>query len=154
MGVDEPSNHEKRDTMTTFFARRLQHLFETRRKPDGSLYTQEDVLAGTNGALTRGTIWKLRNGRTKNPSYDSIKALSDFFDVSPAYFFEEKKETGESNAEGELRLEQVALRAAGIDESVKNALMNMVDFIQNYEAGKPNEHENISEVKPDQPDAG
>jgi transcriptional regulator with XRE-family HTH domain len=140
--------------MTTLFAQRLQKLFETKRKPDGSAYTQDDVLQGTNGAITRVALWKLRAGRTKNPSYESIKALADFFHVSPAYFFGEPGDDEtvlEFSSSGEqpdnpssksrivdIKVEQIALRAAKLDDSARDALLHMIDFIENLELERKN----------------
>jgi transcriptional regulator with XRE-family HTH domain len=73
---------------TSTFARKLEELFETRRKPDGSRYRQDDVIQGTGGILTRVYLWKLRTGRSTNPGFHIVQAISHYFGVEPGYFFD------------------------------------------------------------------
>jgi transcriptional regulator with XRE-family HTH domain len=76
-------------------AEKLEKLFDEVRKPDGSKYTQTEVVEGTNGVLTRVYLWKLRTGRATNPGFHIIKALADFFQVDTNYFSENKESTTE-----------------------------------------------------------
>ena len=57
------------------FSKKLNSLFEEKRKPDGSKYSQTEVIEGTKGVLTRVYLWKLRTGRASNPGYQIIKAI-------------------------------------------------------------------------------
>ena len=68
------------------FAFRLNALFQTSRGRDGIRYSQQDVVDGCKGMLTRVYLWKLRTGRAKNPSMRIVQALADFFGVSVNYF--------------------------------------------------------------------
>ncbi len=142
--------------MITYFAEQLQKLFDIKRKPDGTPYSQEDVLQGTHGVLTRGALWKLRAGRTKNPSYESIKALADFFGVSPAYFFETPGDKDQASIDDpplgqgeEIDLEKIAMRAVNItDPRTKDVILSMIQFIQNFEWGRKNENTSKTESGP------
>src|SRR5258706_42082 len=69
------------------FAAKLNRLFKEKRKPDGTLYTQTEVVENTKGVLTRVYLWKLRTGRASNPGLQVIRALAEFFGVDPSYFF-------------------------------------------------------------------
>ena len=113
------------------FAEKLNRLFETVTKPDGSQYTQEEAVRGTGGVLTRVYLWKLRTGRATNPSLQIIQALAGFFGVDPSYFFEDderKLDPVEEARENEL-VDQIALRSGMLDEEGKQAVLNMIDHI-------------------------
>jgi transcriptional regulator with XRE-family HTH domain len=148
--------------MITYFAEQLQKLFDIKRKPDGTPYSQEDVLQGTHGVLTRGALWKLRAGRTKNPSYESIKALADFFGVSPAYFFEAPGDKDQAVIDDsslrpgdEIDLNKIAMRAVDItDPRTKDVILGMIQFIQNFEVGRKHENAIKIESEPGKRDTG
>ena len=112
-------------------AEKLERLFEEVRKPDGSKYTQTEVVEGTNGVLTRVYLWKLRTGRATNPGFQIIKALTDFFGVDPNYFWESE----ESAAEKEITkptgkyFEEIQARSARLDDKAQKAVLDMIDFI-------------------------
>ncbi|HIP70477.1 MAG TPA: hypothetical protein EYH05_03675 [Anaerolineae bacterium] len=122
------------------FARRLDELFKTCTKPDGSEYSYEEVQNGTGKAVTSAYIWRLRTGKATNPGLGVIKALSRFFGVSPSYFVREDPAKAQAmvraqaNANLAARLEDdavkdIALRASELDEEGKQALLNMIDYI-------------------------
>jgi transcriptional regulator with XRE-family HTH domain len=113
------------------FAEKLNALFDTVRKPDGSAYTQEEVVRGTNGLLTRVYLWKLRTGRARNPGYAIIQAVAGFFGVDPSYFFEESNDVKEQveKAREEDLTNQIALRSSRLDEEGKQAVLGMIDYM-------------------------
>lgn len=84
-----------------FYARRLKHLFDTVRKEGGAAYTLREVEQGTKKlaaendkyqALSYGYIWKITDGRVRNPSYAALLTLCKFFGVSITYFDEDMPE--------------------------------------------------------------
>jgi transcriptional regulator with XRE-family HTH domain len=113
------------------FAYKLNTLLELKRKPDGSQYTQEEVIQSTQGILSRAYLWKLRTGRAKNPGFHIVQALADFFAVDIRYFTVEK-DAGikliDQVREDEL-VEQITLRSSRLGREGKLALLNMIDFI-------------------------
>ena len=120
------------------FAEKLNMLFEMKRKSDGSKYSQEDVIQGTNGVLTRAYLWKLRTGRAKNPGFNIVQALADFFDVNINYFRTDEsqpEEIVEKSVRDEL-LEQMSLRASMHSDDTIKAIISMMDYIEkNYPGG-------------------
>jgi hypothetical protein len=46
------------------------------RKPDGSKYTQTEVVERTNGVLTHVYLWKLRTGPSGQPMVHIITAIA------------------------------------------------------------------------------
>lgn len=120
------------------FAEKLNMLFEMKRKSDGSKYSQEDVIQGTNGVLTRAYLWKLRTGRAKNPGFNIVQALADFFEVNINYFRTDEsqpEEIVEKSVRDEL-LEQMSLRASMHSDDTIKAIISMMDYIEkNYPGG-------------------
>jgi len=121
---------------------RLNRLFEEKRKPDGSQYTQMEVIEGTHGVLTRVYLWKLRTGRASNPGYHIIQAISDFFGVAPSYFFEtsevEISESESAKPDDEL-VKTIMLRSNELDEAGRKAILDMIDYILSTQKGGPDE---------------
>jgi transcriptional regulator with XRE-family HTH domain len=109
-------------------AEKLERLFDEVRKPDGSKYTQAEVVEGTSGILTRVYLWKLRTGRATNPGYQIIKALADFFGVDTNYFSEAENDTEIVRPEGKY-IEAIQTRAYQLDEKGRKAILDMMDFI-------------------------
>ena len=117
---------KKKDT----FAVKLNRLFEEKLKPDGSAYTQMEVIAQTKDVLSRVQLWKLRTGQAVNPGIQVIQALADFFRVEPSYFFgHESPEIDEQAQKQNEFIEKVALRSYDLDENGKQAVIYMIDSI-------------------------
>lgn len=122
------------------FAQRLDRLFRTHVKPDGSEYSYEEVQNGTGKAVTAAYIWRLRTGRATNPGLGVIMAISHFFGIDPGYFVHddsaEARKMVESHANvdlaarlGDDAVKNIALRASELDEAGKQALLSMIDYI-------------------------
>ena len=106
-------------------------LFEEKRMPDGSQYSQNEVVEGTDGVLTRVYLWKLRTGRASNPSFQIIQALAEFFGVDPRYFFENDDQRIElqENEKRDQLVDQIALRSSELDNAGKQAVLYMIESI-------------------------
>jgi transcriptional regulator with XRE-family HTH domain len=114
------------------FAVKLNRLFEEKRKPDGSQYTQTEVVEGLKGILNRVYLWKLRTGRANNPGIHIISALAAFFGVDPSYFFTDDKmklEFAKESQKRDLLVDQIALRSSELDEKGKQAVLYMIESI-------------------------
>jgi transcriptional regulator with XRE-family HTH domain len=112
------------------FTRRLRQLFRTVRDKQGKEYSPADVQAGTQNALTTSYIWRLLSGSATNPSYNVIKALADFFQVEPAYFFQDEAATMADSRKQHL-LDEVAMRASHLDE---DGIQRVVDILEHIDA--------------------
>lgn len=114
------------------FAKKLNTLFETKTKLDGSKYTQEEVIQGTNGVLTRAYLWKLRTGRAKNPGFNIVQALADFFDIDINYFrvSEDEEKALLEKAQRSQLVSEVAMRASMYSEETVLAIINMMEYIE------------------------
>jgi transcriptional regulator with XRE-family HTH domain len=120
------------------FAKKLNTLFETKTKLDGTKYTQEEVIQGTNGVLTRAYLWKLRTGRAKNPGFNIVQALADFFDIDINYFrvSEDEEKAVLEKAQRNKLVSEVALRASMFSEETVLAIINMMEYIEKNRSEK------------------
>lgn len=119
------------------FAEKLNYLFQTITKPDGSEYTHEEVYQAT--GITVGYISKLRTGKAESPGYRVIQALATFFHISPAYFFEFDPELSELPHP----VDAIALRASQLSLAGRRVLLDMLEHILmlEEEAAKKKGHE-------------
>jgi len=116
------------------FAKKLNTLFEKKTKLDGTKYTQEEVIQGTNGVLTRAYLWKLRTGRAKNPGFNIVQALANFFEVDINYFqaTEDKEQELLEQAKKNKLISEVALRASMYSEETVLAILTMMEYIEQH----------------------
>lgn len=121
-------------------AQRLEWLFQNITK-GGVPYTHQEVEeatrqleSGTTVAAT--TISKIRTGLTKNPGYNTILALAQFFKV-PLTFFSDSSLTEEdldlfrANAwmRNDSELQEIALRAAPLDVGKRKLVLELLKVL-------------------------
>ena len=114
------------------FTDKLNMLFEKKTKNDGSKYSQEEVIQGTHGVLTRAYLWKLRTGRAKNPGFTIVQALADFFEVDINYFRTDESQP-EVIVDKSLRdelLEEMSLRASMFSEETIRTMIGMMEYVE------------------------
>jgi len=97
-------------------AKRLQYLFENKRKPDGKRYSYREVLAAIEAqggpSMSIGYLSQLVTGARTNPMMDAVQALARFFGV-PLSYFDAHENTAETNAQLKL---VAALQHAGVQD--------------------------------------
>ena len=108
------------------FTEKLNTLFRTHTKPGGVPYTNDEV--GKASGLTNAALSKLRTGKSKNPSMDTIAKLAHFFEVPPGYFFDDGDQS-----HIDPYLNKVALRASRLGPESKQALLDMLEHILKLE---------------------
>jgi transcriptional regulator with XRE-family HTH domain len=107
-------------------AQRIEWLIANRWPPDAPPPTSNTAAAGaisaaTGEELSHTALWKLRTGRSANPTLKTITALAAFFGVPPAYL------TAGPEADdiaGQLAL-LIQLRDLGITGAALQALADM-----------------------------
>lgn len=70
-------------------ARRLDKLFRSVRRPDGSEFSYTDVaeaIVESGEPISRAYIGRLRSGEKSNPTLRTLQALARFFGVPAEYF--------------------------------------------------------------------
>lgn len=76
-------------------ADKINKLFDRVRKQNGKPYSSAEVAAWcenrTGDSFSRAYMSYLRKGLRTNPTHQHLAALAAFFDVSPAYFFDDER---------------------------------------------------------------
>lgn len=137
------------------FAARLDYLFREVHPASRGPYTYAEVAhairerSGDDGkGISASAIQQLRTGAKKNPTMYTIKALADFFGVSPGYFFDDEA-AERTQAEIELAaamrdqgVRRVALRANGLSTSSLQMLTTVIEQARRLE-GLPGDAQSI-----------
>lgn len=113
------------------FTNRLNQLFQTSTRPDGKPFTQEEVVRGSNGALTRVYLWKLRTGRAKNPSMKVVQVIANFFGVSVDYFSypEDRNNLDKMSSVDDPMVAQICEKYCQLDERGRRVILNLADYL-------------------------
>ncbi|HEY2698551.1 MAG TPA: helix-turn-helix domain-containing protein [Pseudonocardiaceae bacterium] len=127
-------------------AQRLDHLFDTVRRPDGQEYTNEHVAGAVSAkgvTISQSYIWQLRKQKKDNPTLKHLQALADFFGVPPAYFFDdavagqidtqiEALRTERENS-GAPEVRMMAMRAGELSPDRRRQVMELLDVVYKLE---------------------
>ncbi len=123
---------------------RIDRLFQVVRRPNGEQHSHEEVARAcresTGESFSAAYLWQLRTGRRDNPTKRHLEALAAFFQVPPAYFFDD--EQGKALAEeiellGALRnsaVRDLALRAVTLSEEGLGTVTDIVEAIKRRES--------------------
>ena len=128
----------------TSLATKIDKLFQVVRKPNREQYSHDEVARAcreaTGESFSTTYLWQLRTGRRDNPTKRHLEALAQFFQVSPAYFFDDEqsaKIAEELELLGALRdagVRNVALRAVTLSPAGLDTISDMIDAIARREA--------------------
>ena len=128
----------------TSLAAKIDKLFQVVRKPNREQYSHDEVARScreaTGESFSTTYLWQLRTGRRDNPTKRHLEALAQFFQVSPAYFFDDEqsaKIAEELELLGALRdagVRNVALRAVTLSPAGLDTISDMIDAIARREA--------------------
>ena len=132
------------DPESTSLATKIDKLFQVVRKPNREQYSHDEVARAcreaTGESFSTTYLWQLRTGRRDNPTKRHLEALAQFFQVSPAYFFDDEqsaKIAEELELLGALRdagVRNVALRAITLSPAGLDTISDMIDAIARREA--------------------
>jgi ESX-1-secreted protein regulator len=121
---------------------KLDQLFAVVHPPKGE-YTHEEVanaIRDAGGPTVSATyIWQLRKGLRDNPTKKHLAALSSFFGVPVAYFFDNEAaaridaELALLSAIRDARVRQVALRASGLSTESLETIAEMIERVRKLE---------------------
>jgi transcriptional regulator with XRE-family HTH domain len=128
----------------TSLAAKIDKLFQVVRKPNREQYSHDEVAKAcreaTGESFSTTYLWQLRTGRRDNPTKRHLEALAQFFEVSPAYFFDDEQSARiaeELELLGALRdagVRNVALRAVTLSPAGLDTISDMIDAIARREA--------------------
>jgi transcriptional regulator with XRE-family HTH domain len=125
-------------------AAKIDRLFHVVRRPNREPYSHEDVARAcrdmTGESFSATYLWQLRTGRRNNPTKRHLEALANFFQVPPAYFFDDDR-SAQIAAELDLLaairdngVRQLALRAAELSPEGLRTITDVVEAIGRREA--------------------
>ena len=124
-------------------AAKLDHLFKTVHPSSKDEYSYEQVakeLARRDGPTVSATyLWQLRKVLRDNPTMRHLEALSDFFGVPAAYFFDDdtaKRIDAELDLLTTMRdsgVRHVALRSAGLSAGSLEVVRAMIEQARKLE---------------------
>jgi transcriptional regulator with XRE-family HTH domain len=134
-------------------AKRLDLLFRTVTKKGGKEHSYREIEELAGGATSSTTIWKLRTGRTRNPSLKTLQALGTAFQVPVAFFFDEDLTPEDVSKyrhqyRSEQMVEQIALRSYDLDDEGKQAVLNMINWVRKAQGLNNNGEEESAEDAP------
>ncbi|MFI5804439.1 XRE family transcriptional regulator [Streptomyces sp. NPDC051561] len=142
---ESPEGTEGRVLAT--FRDRLNYLFDVVHPPNRGPYSNTEVVAlmAERGLdpISDVYLWKLRTGRSDNPTMRHFESLAKFFGVSPRYWFDDEiAERTERDLEllvlmRDARIKNVLLRLSDVSEKGKEALIGMVDHVREVEGLPP-----------------
>ncbi len=137
---------DEKETEAKSLADKLNYLFATVHPRGRGEYTHEEVAEEISRrgvtSVSHTYIWQLRSGIKSNPTMAIIEALSDFFGVPPAYFFDQEAaaridtelELLEAMRDTDVR--RLAIRASNLSSESLRTIIEMVDRVGELE-GKP-----------------
>ncbi len=118
---------------------KLDSLFRTVRKPDGSEYNNREVADGIGNIISSAYLWRIRNDKpgAQKPSFEIIDALAEFFGVPTDYFSSNPpiadqftRELERAAEYRELGLQQIILLARDLNEEGQQAVLAMIDALR------------------------
>ncbi|GAA2731549.1 XRE family transcriptional regulator [Actinocorallia aurantiaca] len=112
-----PPAKEMKSSDKSDLSEKIDLLFRTVYPADRGPYSLQEAAEGieqlTGEKVSHNTLWKLRTGKSDNPTKRVLEGLAKFFGVSPAYFFQE-------NVSEEIR-HQIELLSVLRDTGIRGA---------------------------------
>lgn len=125
------------DSRPRSLAEKINHLFDTIRRPDGTPHSNDEVavaMADGDGPTISGSyLWLLRKGERDNPTKKHLEALAKFFDVSPSYFFDEDESEAIAaellllRSLADAGVKRVATRLGGLSDDSLSDIARLVE---------------------------
>ena len=147
MDKGDTSSERSDEAATWTLAQKINHLFDTIRRPDGTRFSNEEVAAaigkGEPSKISGSYLWLLRKGDRDNPTIKHLEAIASFFDVSPAYFFDDAKSRAIASELALLRaikdagVQRIATRLHGLSPRSVEAIAQVIESIRAAEGLAP-----------------
>jgi len=75
-------------------SRKFEALLDAYRRPDGTVWTGQQIQVATDGFVSRSYVTQLRKGRIANPRLDKLQALAEVMGFPPQLWFEDVSDPG------------------------------------------------------------
>ncbi|CQD02035.1 helix-turn-helix transcriptional regulator [Mycobacterium timonense] len=126
---------------------KLNKLFQTMRKPSeptlSNAAAAEAITRQTGVSISAAYLWQLRQGIKNNPTVAHLRAIAEFFGVTPSYLIDpgiDPKIDEQLDLLAALRdagIRDLALRANGLTPEAIDSLRAMVDHARQLERLPP-----------------
>lgn len=126
---------------------KLNKLFQTMRKPSeptlSNAAAAEAITRQTGVSISAPYLWQLRQGMKSNPTVAHLRAIAEFFGVTPSYLIDpgiDPKIDEQLNLLAALRdagIRDLAMRANGLTREAIDSLRAMVDHARQLERLPP-----------------
>ncbi|WP_407662391.1 helix-turn-helix domain-containing protein [Mycolicibacterium palauense] len=126
---------------------KLNKLFDTMRKPSdpplSNVAAAEAITAKTGVSISAAYLWQLRSGVKTNPTVTHLRAIAQFFGVTPSYLIDpgiDPEIDAQLNLLQAMRdagVRDLAMRASGLTPQALNSLRAMVDHARQLEQLPP-----------------
>lgn len=131
------------DAAARSLAQKIDYLFRTVHPSGRGEYSNAEVAAALQAAggptISATYVWQLRTGKRDNPTMKHLEALASFFQVPPAYFFDDEassritEELATLAALRDAGVRSIALRANGLSPQVLSSIRGMLDHARALE---------------------
>lgn len=75
-------------------SRKFEAFLNAYRRPDGGVWTGQQIQGATDGFVSRSYVTQLRKGRIANPRLDKLQALAEVMGFPPQLWFEDAPDPG------------------------------------------------------------
>lgn len=120
------------------FTDQINLLFEHRRRPDGHVYSLQEV--GDATGISVPTLSQMRSGQNVNPRLNTLKPLAGFFGITLAFFESRTLEECLTHLYSDKKLPppvtDLALRAAHLSPEAQQDLVRMVSWLVAAESNR------------------
>jgi transcriptional regulator with XRE-family HTH domain len=139
-GADPEHDKAKLDSYAQELARKVNYLFQTIRKENGDRYLFTEVEEITRGAVTQSWLWRVSHGQVTSPSLWTLKALSDFFKINPAYWFNAPDDNLKEQVQAERDVQDIALRSLKLTSQGRKVILNLLKSFDQEDMYKKEEN--------------
>jgi transcriptional regulator with XRE-family HTH domain len=129
-------------------ATKVNYLFSTYRNSRGERYSYTDVERLTNGEIANSWVSKLAAGKASRPGLTVLKTLTNFFGVTPDFWFKDLDEwIQEEKVNKELQaqslnegIQQIAFSSQGLEPEDIETVRNVIEAFRekNKNLGRSN----------------
>lgn len=116
---------------------------KAKARPLSNEAAAEEITRQTGVSISAAYIWQLRTGMKNNPTVQHLRAIAEFFGVSPSYLIDpgiDPKIDAQLNLLQALRdsgVRDLAMRASGLTPQSLQSLAAMVDHVRQLEQLPP-----------------
>lgn len=135
------------DSNATELSIKLNKLFEIMRKPSApplsNAAAATAITKQTGVSISSAYIWQLRTGIKNNPTVQHLRAIAEFFGVSPSYLIDPgidpqiDAQLDLLHALRDIKVRDLAMRAHGLTPQALNSLAAMIDHARQLEQLPP-----------------